>query len=155
MAIENNFLSPIGFALKIDRTPNVDYAVQQVSVPGLNIGSIQTPTPFARITHPGNISYDELRVTFKVGENLGSYFEIFNWMVALGHPDNFSQYRDIKSDGSLVILNSAKRPNIVAKFTNMYPTTLTSLEFDATMTDVQYATADVTFAFDRIFYEIL
>jgi hypothetical protein len=152
MTIENNLLSPLNFSFKLKKAPNVEYLVQQISVPGLNLGTATSPTPFVRLTHPGNITYDDLRITFKAGENLTSYLEIYNWIEGLGRPDSYQQYDYTPTDATLVILNSAKRPIINIQFQDIFPTSLTSLEFDSTMTDVQYMTVDATFSFDRMFY---
>ncbi len=150
-----NLLSPINYAFKLTRTPNVNYAVQQVSIPGLNLGSIDIPTPHVRLPFQGNINYDELRITFKVGEDLANYLEIFNWMNALGHPDGYSQYEDQKSDASVIILASSKRPSISVDFTDCYPTSLSTLDFDSTITDIQYVTVDATFKFTRFYYNVI
>lgn len=153
MAIENNLLNPLNFYFKLSKTPNVEYQVQSVTIPGLNLGSVQTPTPFARLTTPGNVQYDDLLVSFKVGENLSSYLEIYNWMTGLGRPDNFEQYNYVESDASVLILNSAKHPIINVRFTDIFPTSISPLDFDATLTDVQYVTATATFAFDRMYFD--
>lgn len=152
---QNNLLSPLNFGLKINKTPSVDYLVQQVSVPGMELGSAVTPSPFVQIPRPGNLSYGELRVTFKVGEDLSSYLEIFNWMTDLGHPDRLEQYKPDVSDGSVIILSSAKRPIVSIDFTDMYPSSLSSLEFDSTISDIQYMTVDATFRFTRFYYKFI
>ncbi len=150
-----NLLSPINYAFKLARTPNMNYAVQQVSIPGMNLGSIEIPTPHIRLPFEGNITYDELRVTFKVGEDLANYLEIYNWMLALGHPDGYSQYENIKSDATVIILASSKRPSIAVNFTDCYPTSISSIDFDSTITDIQYVTVDATFKFARFNYEMI
>lgn len=147
-----NMLSPINYAFKLARTPNVNYAVQQVSIPGMNLGTVEVPTPHIRLPFHGNISYDELRITFKVGEDLSNYLEIYNWMLALGHPDGYEQYENIKSDASVIILSSSKRPSFSVDFTDCYPVSLGTLDFDATITDLQYITIDATFKFTRFFF---
>jgi hypothetical protein len=133
----------------------MNYAVQQVSIPGMNLGSIEIPTPHIRLPFEGNITYDELRVTFKVGEDLANYLEIYNWMLALGHPDGYSQYENIKSDATVIILASSKRPSIAVNFTDCYPTSISSIDFDSTITDIQYVTVDATFKFARFNYEMI
>jgi len=148
--IQNNLLSPIGFQFVLTRTPNIEYLVQNVSIPGMQLGNADVPTPFVRIVQAGNLTYDNLSVTFKISENLESYLEIFNWMEALGHPDEFDQYADLRSDAKLIILNSAKRPTFEVTFTNIYPTSISDVNFDATLGDVQYLNATATFAFDRM-----
>ncbi len=51
------------------------------------------------------------------------------------------------SDGSLYILNSNYNTTAIVKFKDLFPMSLTSLDFDATQTDIQYFTADVTFKY--------
>jgi len=151
--LNRNNLSPLGFQFKVDRTPNMEYHVQGASFPGMNLGVATIGTGFVKIPTPGNISYDSFSVTFKVNENLKSYTEIFDWMVALGHPDGLYQYDNRKSDCSLIILNSNKRPQVSVKFTDCFPTYISPINFDATMEDVQYVTATVNFTFLRMFFQ--
>jgi hypothetical protein len=86
--------------------------------------------------------------------------KIHNWLTGLGFPDSPQQFinkitnedgiRDDKdqfSDGSLHILNSNFKDIAVVKFKDLFPIYLTSLEFDATESDLNYFTADVTFKY--------
>ena len=57
------------------------------------------------------------------------------------------------SDGSLHILNSNFNDIAVVKFKDLFPIFLTSLEFDATESDINFFTADVTFKYT--IYDIL
>lgn len=150
MTIQNSLLSAVGFQFVLTRTPNIEYLVQEVSIPGMQLGNANIPTPFVRVVQAGNLNYDDLRVTFKISENLESYLEIVNWMEALGHPDDFDQYEDLRSDAKVLILNSAKRPTFEVTFTNIYPTSISNIDFNATLGDVQYINADATFSFDRM-----
>ena len=50
-------------------------------------------------------------------------------------------------DGTLRILNSNYKEVAKVKFQDLFPVTLTSLDFDATNTDVQYFTAQATFKY--------
>ena len=90
--------------------------------------------------------------------------EIQNWIRGLGFPESTQEFRDLTkggltqgryvqdkqnvySDGTLQILTS----NMVAKFNvnfkDLWPTSLTTLTFDATDTDIEYFTADVSFKY--------
>ena len=51
------------------------------------------------------------------------------------------------SDGSLHILNSNFRDVAIVKFIDLFPIYLTSLEFEASDTDINYFTAEVTFKY--------
>lgn len=147
------FLNPIGFIFSLSRAPNTTFTVQSVSIPGMNLSTPEVPTPFVRIPLTGGqLAYDEFRVTFKVTEDLSSYLEVFNWMVKLGHPDSLQQYEDLKSDCSLTMLDSTMSPIVRCIFKDAFPVSIGSLEFDSTLTYVQYTTVDATFKFLRYEY---
>lgn len=152
--IDRNNLSPMGFVFKLAELPTTEFHIQGAQFPGMNLGVATIGTGFVRIPTPGNISYDTFSITFKVSENLKSYTDIFDWMVSLGHPDKLEgQYKNIKSDATLVILNSSKRPQTKVKFTDCFPTYISPIDFDTTMSDVQYVTCTAQFAFLRMYFE--
>jgi hypothetical protein len=85
---------------------------------------------------------------------------VHNWLTGLGFPETTKQYADLItndegikdprksfSDGSLYILDSSYNTNAIVKFKDLFPVSLTSLDFDSTQTDIQYFTADVTFKY--------
>ncbi len=110
---------------------------------------------------PGDkISYGDLTLKFLVDEDMVNYMSIHNWITGLGFPETTEQYRDLIqdqyntqdpkkafSDGTLYILDSNFNTNATVKFKDLFPVSLSSLEFDSTKTDVQYFTAEVTFKY--------
>jgi T4-like virus tail tube protein gp19. len=97
---------------------------------------------------------------FLVDENLENSLKIHNWLTGLGYPDSTQQYKDLTtnedgirdsleafSDGNLHILNSNYRDIAIVKFNDLFPVFLTPLEFEATDTDINYFTAEVTFKY--------
>lgn len=151
MAQPNNFLSPINFKFTSSETPNMEYLVQSVILPGMELGTAIQPTPFVRLTNPGNISYGDLYVTFKMDEELLAFNEIFDWMERLGHPDNLdTQYSYLKSDLRVIVMSSSVRPMMDFTYTDCYPTNISPLSFDSTLTDVNYISTTVGFTFNRI-----
>jgi len=154
-----NFLSPLSFRFILSRTPNLNFNVQSVRLPGMTLSSTETATPFISIPNSGKLAYSPLTITFRVNENLADYLEIHNWMKGLGAPTNFSEYAAIKesdaglySDATLVINNSRRLGNMSAKFYNMFPIDISDLQFTTTDTDVNYIDCTVDFRFLR--YEI-
>jgi len=153
--INKNFLSPLGFRFSIKKTPNINYFVQSVNVPSVALGQVSVPTPFSRIPLAGDhVEYGDLTISFKVDEEMKNYMEIYNWIQAIGFPDNFSQYNDITraqmgdgvySDLTLTILTSAMNPKHIITYVDAYPISLTDLEFDSRMPDVEYIEATATF----------
>ncbi len=85
---------------------------------------------------------------------------VHNWLTGLGFPETTQQFKDLVtnddgvrdlkeqfSDGSLHILNSNFRDVAIVKFRDLFPTYLTSLDFEASDTDISYFTAEVTFKY--------
>lgn len=148
----NNFLIS-GFKFVLSKTPNFAYNVQKVQMPGINLGTANVPTPFTQIPLPGNIAYEDLSIEFMVAESLVDYLEIFNWIVRMGQPVQFGQqevpFRNNMTDASLVMMNSASRPMLEAKFYDLYPTNLSGLNFDTTVNGTQYVSATANFKFLR------
>ena len=162
-----NFLSPVGFKLKINKVPKVDFLAVGANLPGITLGTTVQPTYLKDIDLPGDkLVYDDFRVNFIVDEDLENYRQIYDWMVGLGFPDSQKQFIDLRqddeyyptigdrdnphaefSDGTLEILNSNLRPSAYVKLEGLFPVTLSSLDFDATQTDINYFTASVTFKY--------
>ena len=103
------------------------------------------------------LTYGDLS-SFIVDENMENYLAVYNWLTGLGFPESGKQFKEITTDtdgqrdpkeafcdGTLRILNSNYREVAKVKFTDLFPVSLTSLDFDATATDVQYFTAEATF----------
>ena len=79
-----NFLSPLSFKFILSRTPNLNFDVQTVRLPGMSLSSTDTATPFVTIPNSGKITYSPLTITFRVNEDMSDYLEINNWMEGLG-----------------------------------------------------------------------
>jgi len=160
-----NFLSPAGFKFTLTRTPKVGFFCNQANIPDLNLGNAVQTSFLKDIDIPGDkIIFGDLNLRFLVDENLENYMEIQNWIRGLGFPEslnqfaklekeglvrgNYSQDREnIYSDGTLQVLTSSQIPNFQIIFKDMYPYSLSTMTFDATETDIQYFTADVSFKY--------
>ena len=156
-----NFLSPAGFNFTITKTPKVSFFCSSASIPEITFDTNTQPTYLKNIDIPGEkLEYQDLMVRFLVDEDLKNYMAIHNWMTGIGYPETLGDFktettaddgsRDMNqqfSDGSLSILNSNYRTNAIVKFKDLFPTALTSLEFDTGVTDIQYFTAQVTFKY--------
>jgi hypothetical protein len=161
-----NFLSPTGFKFTLSRTPKVSFFANSANIPGINLGSAVQPTYLKDIYLPGDkLTYDDFSLKFIVDEDLENYREIHNWMRGLGYPDSISEYDQWKlsddknqsdpnvSDGTLMVFGSSYNQNIWVKFQGLWPTSLSTIDFDATDTDVRYVTAVATFKY--LIYDIV
>lgn len=170
--IENrNFLSTVGFRFTLNRAPKVAFFSNSAVVPSITLGVAEQPNYLNDIPVPGDkMIFDDFTLRFIVDENLENYMEIQNWMRGLGFPESLQEIYDwqnsneafeqplksdmnLYSDGTLIALNSNQNFNFQIKFKSMFPITLSELEFDATNTDTEYFTADVTFKY--LMYNIL
>lgn len=152
---QTSMMSPINFGFILDKTPNTNYLVQKVEIPGMQLGIAESPSPgLVRIVNPGNIQYGDLSVTFKVGEDMSNYLEIYNWMIELGHPDSLQQYNRTFYDATVLIMDSAKRPKISVLFTDVMPISISPISLDSTLEGVMYLDATATFRFQRFFYTV-
>ena len=162
-----NFLSPIGFKFSIAKTPKVDFFCNSARIPEVTLGTAIQPSYLKDIDVPGDkLQYGDLSLRFLVDEEMVNYMAIHNWLIGLGFPETTQQYKNLTtesnqnsnnvgardndlafSDGSLYILNSNYRTTAIVKFEGMFPTSLTSLDFEATDTDLNYFTAEATFKY--------
>jgi hypothetical protein len=151
-----NFLSPLSFKFVLSRTPNINFNVQTVRLPGMSLSTTETATPFVTIPNSGKITYAPLTITFRVNEDMSDYLEIDSWMKGLGSPNSFSEYADLKqsdsglySDATLIINNSRKLGNISATFYDLFPIEISDLQFTTMDTDVNYLECTVDFRYLR------
>ena len=160
-----NFLAPTGFKFTLARAPKVAFFSNSANIPGLTLGEATQPTYLKDIPTPGDkIVFDDFNVRFLVDEDLKNYMELQNWIRGLGYPETLgeiydlqdekknvdmsqSNTMDIYSDGTLTVLGSSQNALFKVNFSDLWPYSLTTLNFDATDTDVNYFTADVGFKY--------
>ena len=156
-----NFLSGVAFKFNLGKFPKVDFFSNSARIPELNLELTRQPSYLKNIDVPGErLTYGDLTLRFLVDENMENYISVYNWLKGLGFPETTQEYKDLTTDkdgqkdnkeafcdGTLRILNSNYREVAKVKFTDLFPTSLTSLDFDATNTDIQFFTAEATFKY--------
>ena len=164
--LENrNFLSPVGFKFSLKRAPGVAFFCNQANIPSMDLGIAEQPTYLRNIPTPGDkIQFGDLNLRFLVDEDLVNYMELQRWIRGLGYPESMEEFRklegeavlpgnfgqagdNIYSDGTLQILSSNLVPSFQVVFNDMFPYNLSPVTFDATDTDIEYFTADVSFKY--------
>jgi hypothetical protein len=155
-----NFLSPAGYRFTLRRSPTTNFFITDINLPSFTLGYASVPSPFTRIQLPGDSpEFGTLQVTFKVDEDLANYLEIWTWLVHLGFPQTFEQYAQLGnlktgigngpvSDATLSILNSAMSPNLQIDFINLFPVSISELNFSSATTDINYVAATVEFKYN-------
>ena len=152
-----NFLSPVGFKLDLEIFHGVDFFCQSASIPEIAIpfAEVQTPYRNVPIAGSGGINFGDLQVRFLIDEELKNYNEIQKWIRKYGLSDKqlVPGESDLYSNARLMILTSHNNTNHIVEFVNIFPVSLSGVPFDATVGDVEYFSADVTFKYEK--YELL
>ncbi len=162
-----NFLAPTGFKFTVARAPKVAYFGNQVNIPALTLGIANQPTYLKNIPRPGTeVDFDDLILRFMVDEDIENYMEIQKWIRGIGYPESLDQIYDFQkddshtikakyteeinlfSDATLMILDNVNLPRFKVIFDGLFPYALSTLNFDATQTDLEYFTAEVSFKYN-------
>lgn len=173
-----NYLRPNAFRFSIKDLPNVAYSCQSANLPSLNLGFAVQPTPFLDIPRVGDKNtFGDFTIRFLISENMSNYLELFEWLIALGFPNNYNQYKSFTgdrlsrfpfyknsrgdteslalSDGTLTILDSNNVPktNIILK--DLFPVSVEALDFDVTSSAVDYFVGIASFKYTSFTIEAL
>ena len=167
--------------LAFNRLPKTTWFCTAANIPGITLGEAQYATPMSDMFVTGDkLTFETLNITFIVDEELQNYRELWNWLVGIGSPVSHSQWEtelakgdgavrqfgtddgdgrtkstyeesNLYSDATLIVYNSKNIPKVDVKFKNMFPTSLSALEYSQELTDVEYFKASATFRY--LYYE--
>jgi len=151
-----NFLNPIGYLLKLEKFEGVDFFCQTANVPDVTMPTTEVASPFRNlpIIPGGGVTFGDFSVRFIVDEDLVNYNAVHKWIRDVGNADQMARTtpeKDILTNGQLHIVTSQYNPAFIVEFLDIFPVSLSGLQFDATITDVEYITAEVTFKHQQFF----
>jgi len=149
------------FRFLITKLPTVEYFVTSVNLPQISLsGEAEINTPFKEISLGGDtVIYEDLSVEFLVDEDLKNWLEVYEWIQGIGFPESRGkQYSDalansvvfpesIYSDAKLILLTNKSNPNIEITFQEVYPSSLSGLQFTTQETDMNVLRATAEFKF--------
>ncbi len=140
-----NYAQPTKFSVVFPRITTVTYFCQSVNIPGLSTTSAIQPTPFSDLKRPGDkLRFGEFKMRFIVDEELFNFNIISDWIRGYTFPCSFEEYRTLNrqsmislnaiqpqySDGQLKILSALNNPRVTVKFMNIFPVSLSDIQFD-------------------------
>ena len=167
--------------LAFNRLPKTTWFCTAANIPGITLGEAQYATPMSDMIVTGDkLTFETLNITFLVDEELQNYRELWDWIVGMGSPVNHSQWEttlskgdgavrtfgtpdadprtettyeesNLYSDSTLIVYNSKNKAKVNVLFKNMFPTSLSALEYSQELTDVEYFKASATFRY--LYYE--
>ena len=152
-----NFLNPSSFVLTLDSQSysGAEFTIQTMILPDVSVEGAPVNFKQINVGRAGDkISFGSFEISYLIDEDLLNYKEIFDWMksnVETKHSTTTSSdhYRDM----TLTVMNSANNVTKQIKFVDAYPTSLSSIPFDITTTDVEYLTAVASFQYS--YYEFV
>ena len=148
-----NFLSPIGFKLKLENFEGVDFFCQTANIPDIQMPFTDVPTRFRNvpIVPGGGVTFGDLNVRFIIDEDLVNYHSIYKWIRQNGRADRDIDTPDEPqySNGIIEVTTSSMNTNFVVEYVNMFPINLSNIVFDSSVGDIEYITADVTFKYQQ------
>ncbi len=180
--IENrNFLSPIGFEFLVDKLPGAYFFCQSASIPAISMETAIQPTSVNKVYQPGDeLNYEPLFIRFLVDENMKNYYQVHDWIRRITTPVASQEFtyntgddgvddkvpyepRDRQGlakwgnnqwrcDCSLFVLSSNHRPVAEFIFKDCFPISLSTINFDASVTEINYFTAEVSFRYNYFNY---
>ena len=169
-----NYLSPVGFKFIITKAPKADFFSNSASIPGINLGFALQSNYLRDIPVAGDkLTFEDFTLSFFVDENLENYMEVQNWLRGLGYPDSVQEFIDLKkddtytpdpsaknalneySDATLIVYNSSFNEIVKVKFRDVFPVSLSTINFDASVGDIDYVTADATFKYSIYDIEVM
>ena len=147
-----NYLSPLGFKLELELFDGVDFFCQQANIPEITMPVTQVPTRYRSvpIVPGGGVTFGDFSVQFIIDEDLVNYNSIQKWIRRNGIDGGDSTIvpgEPEYSNGRLLITTSNYQVKKAIAFKGLFPISITSVPFDATVTDQEYFTANVVFKY--------
>jgi len=171
-----NYLRPNAFRFTIKDLPNVAYTCQSANLPALQLGFAVQQNPFVDIPVFGDkLTFGDFTIRFLIAEDMSNYLELFEWLIALGFPNNYNDYKAFTgerldrfpfyknsrggtdaisySDGTLTILdsNNVAKKNIILQ--DLFPVSVETLDFDVTVSAVDYFVGVASFKYSSFVIE--
>ena len=152
----HNFLQNVSFEFGINRFPNMNFFVQSVTMPGLDLNQAQIATGTVPYKYYSDqVEFQPLTLSFAVDEDMANYIEVWTWITKVAgvckDPESVEDKVTGKttSDMILMIHTSHRNPNIKCVFRDGFPTSLDPLTFDYRSAAVDYHVVQCTFAYSH------
>ena len=159
-----DLLQSAKFILSIPRLTSTQFFCQAANIPAISAQPKIQNTPLLDLMVPGDkISFDTLNIEFLLDEQLQSWLAISDWMRGIYSPENSEQYAELNTlskysqrvkhpqyaDAELAILSSSNIATTKIKFVDMFPVSLSGIDFDIRLGSDKTMTATASFRYKR------
>ena len=159
-----NQLNIISFEIAFSRLPTIEYFCQRVNIPAVILGDTFQPMPFMNLPVEGDtLSFEAMNISFILDEDMQNYTEIYTWLTSLGFPRDYEQFKTLKpeseasqyssmfSDVNIILHTNKSNPNYKVTFNDVFPTSLSAVQFDTSVSALEPIIVDATFNFKGMF----
>jgi hypothetical protein len=147
-----NLLQPTKYAVVFPEITDAIFFCQEANVPGVSLGAATHVTPNLDLYVSGTkMTYNPFTITFLVNEDMSAWFTIYNWLKDLSSTESVYNQRT-KKQAVLTVYSNLNNAKLRIKYSNIYPLSLSDLQFDTKLSAEQHITATATFRYD--FFEI-
>jgi hypothetical protein len=154
------------FKFDLEGLPDVTFYTQHVSVPSVLSGTMDAPNPLLALPQVGDhLKFSAFDIVFVIDAKFKNYYSLFYWMKGYGFPHDTDEtlsfettrrqqianprpvIREIQTTRALLSILQPDTSTIVATihYSDVFPTSLGSLEFSTTDAEPQLLTARCTF----------
>ena len=124
---------------------NTEYFCTAANLPGISLSPVEVPYKGVDLSMTGDtLTFDDFSITFNITENMENYIEIYNWMHNIIQAENAEGF---KYDARLMILTSHNNVVKEIAFQEIFPSSLSAIEFNAQAGSIDYVQATVTFKY--------
>lgn len=158
----SNQLQSSKFQVLFPRISSATYFCQSASIPSLSSNPVVQTNPFVDLPRPSDkIQYGTFSMEFILDEELWGWQIIHDWIRGYTFPCSFDEYKSLDresyvtlnsstpqySDGYLSVLSAINIPKFKIKFTNVFPVSLSEVNFDVTQSADKPMTAIAQFKY--------
>lgn len=155
MSTQNkNLLQPTKYSLVFPEISDTVYFCQKANLPGVQLDYVSHETPQLDLYVSGTkLSYNTFDITFLVNEDLAAWTSIYNWMKELANVDqSYKRRQPGFKQAVLTIYSNQNNPKMRVTYSNIFPLSISDLEFDTTLSAEDHVVATATFRYD--YFEI-
>jgi hypothetical protein len=129
------------FALIIPKLPNVQFFLQTISLPSVNIHQVTLQTRIVDYNEIGEkMDFEPFNVTFLVDKYSRNWASVYNWMKQITVGGSSIG----KSDDVVLMIDNKE----FIRFYGAWPTSLSGYDLDTTIDGLQYVKATLTLNYD-------
>ena len=145
-----NLLQPTKYLVTFPEISETMYFCQKANIPGVSLGMAVQQTPNIDLFHSGTkLEYNTFDITFMVNEDLSAWTTIYKWMNDLSSVDNnYNRRKENRKQAIFTVMSNLNNPKFRIKLNDIFPISLSDLDFDTTMSAEEHMLATASFRYD-------